>query len=393
MTPPGWPPRARRSPLAFVIALFGVLGALVLAGGLTALLAGRMVDVAADSAPTVPAAEAPAREAGELAAGLTHVHDGVTVDWSASAHDGSSLDPGQPVADAPGILLVETALGARTGTGTGMVLSPDGLAVTNYHVVEDSSEVHVVVADTGARHTATVLGRDAEHDIAVLDVEGVSDLPVASVSLDPVRRGETVAAVGNGGGQGHLTAVRGTVLGTDRSIMAAAEGTDQYARLSGLIQTDADVVPGYSGGPVVDDAGQVVGVTVAASDGTTADEVDGFAIPLEVAFDVADQVLSGEETDTVSIGADGALGIMVGADPDVGVVVMQVDAGSAAEQIGLVEGDVILEIEGRPVGDDASRMSRLVNDHNVGDRITVQWRTADGEVREAEAVLQPALVN
>ena len=82
MTPPGWPPRARRSPLAFVIALFGVLGALVLAGGLTALLAGRMVDVAADSAPTVPAAEAPAREAGELAAGLTHVHDGVAVDLS-----------------------------------------------------------------------------------------------------------------------------------------------------------------------------------------------------------------------------------------------------------------------------------------------------------------------
>ncbi|MCW1007250.1 PDZ domain-containing protein, partial [Streptococcus anginosus] len=63
----------------------------------------------------------------------------------------------------------------------------------------------------------------------------------------------------------------------------------------------------------------------------------------------------------MSIGADGALGIMVGADPDVGVVVMQVDAGSVAEQIGLVEGDVILEIEGRPVGDDASRMSRLVN--------------------------------
>ncbi|MFF5021640.1 S1C family serine protease [Micrococcus luteus] len=393
MTPPGWPPRARRSPLAFVIALFGALGALVLAGGLTALLAGRLVDVAADSAPTVSAAQAPAREAGELAAGLTHVHDGVAVDWAAPAHTGSALDPGQPVADAPGILLVETALGARTGTGTGMMLSPDGLAVTNYHVVEDSSEVHVVVADTGARHTATVLGRDAEHDIAVLDIEGVSDLPVASVSLDPVRRGDRVVAVGNGGGQGYLTAVRGTVLGTDRSIMAAAEGTDQYARLSGLIQTDADVVPGYSGGPVVDDDGQVVGVTVAASDGTTADEVDGFAIPLEVAFDVVDQVLSGEETDTVSIGADGALGIMVRADPDVGVVVMQVDAGSAAEQIGLVEGDVILEIEGQPVGDDASRMSRLVNDHNVGDRITVQWRTADGEVREAEAVLQPALVN
>lgn len=389
--PPGWPPRRRRSPLAVAISFFGVLGALVLAVGVTLLVAGRMVDVA--GAPGVSAAEAAPSDIGELAEDLAGAHAGVAVDWDAPAHAGTELDPGLVVEDAPGILLVETVLGRRMGTGTGMVLSPGGLAVTNYHVVEDSSEVFVVEADTGERHTATVLGRDAEHDIAVLDVHGVADLPVASVSLDAVARGDEVAAIGNGRGQGHLTAVRGTVLGTDRSIMAASEGSDEYSRLTGLIQTDADVVPGYSGGPVVDDDGQVVGVTVAASDGAGADEVDGFAIPLAVALGVVDQVLSGEETDTVSIGTDGALGVMVAADPEAGVVVMQVDAGSAAATIGLAPGDVVLAIDGESVDGNASRMSRLVNDHNVGDRITVTWRTQDGEVREAEAVLQEAVVN
>ena len=391
--PPGWPPRRRRSPLALAISFFGVLGALVLAVGVTLLVAGRMVDVAGAPDPVVSAREAAPQDAGALAQELAGAHEGVTVDWDAPAHAGSELDPGLAVDHAPGILLVETVLGQRMGTGTGMVLTPEGLALTNYHVVEDSSEVFVVEADTGERHTATVLGRDAEHDVAVLDVHGVSDLPVASVSLDPVRRGDEVAAVGNGRGQGHLTAVRGTVLGTDRSIMAASQGSDEYARLTGLIQTDADVVPGYSGGPVVDDDGQVVGVTVAASDGTGAQEVDGFAIPLGVALGVVDQVLSGEETDTVSIGADGALGVMVAADPEAGVVVMQVDADSAAEAIGLVPGDVVLAVDGQAVEGNASRMSRLVNDHNVGDRITVTWRTASGEVREAEAVLQEAVVN
>lgn len=391
--PPGWPPRRRRSPLALAISFFGVLGALVLAVGVTLLVAGRMVDVAGAPDPVVSAREAAPPDAGALAQELAGAHEGVAVDWDAPAHAGSELDPGLAVDHAPGILLVETVLGQRMGTGTGMVLTPEGLALTNYHVVEDSSEVFVVEADTGERHTATVLGRDAEHDVAVLDVHGVTDLPVASVSLDPVRRGDEVAAVGNGRGQGHLTAVRGTVLGTDRTIMAASQGSDEYARLTGLIQTDADVVPGYSGGPVVDDDGQVVGVTVAASDGTGAQEVDGFAIPLSVALGVVDQVLSGEETDTVSIGADGALGIMVAADPEAGVVVMQVDADSAAEAIGLVPGDVVLAVDGQAVEGNASRMSRLVNDHNVGDRITVTWRTASGEVREAEAVLQEAVVN
>lgn len=397
--PPGWPPRAarrRRAPLAAAITFFGVLGALVIAVGLSVLVAGRIVDVADAGAPSASgptAAAAPASaDADGLAASLEGLHGGVAVDWSAPVELREGLDEGVRVDDAPGVLLVDTVLGRLTGTGTGIVLSADGLAVTNYHVVEDSSQVFVTVADTGERHTATVLGRDAEHDIAVLQVEDAEDLPVASVSLDAPARGDVVAAVGNGRGQGHLTAVRGEVVGTSRSIMAANEGSDDYERLTGLVQSDADVVPGYSGGPLVDADGQVVAVTVAASDGGTTDEVDGYAIPLEVALGVVEQVLSGEETDTVSIGTDGALGIVVASGPD-GVAVLEVTAGSAGDRLGLVAGDVILEIEGQDVAGDAGDMSRLVNDHNVGDRIAVTWRTAAGEERTGEAVLQEALVH
>lgn len=395
--PSGWPPRPprrRRAPLAAAIAFFGVLGAVVLAVGLTLLVVGRIGAVAGGAGSSSPtAADAPAStDAAGLAARLDHAHAGIGVDWSAPAEAGEALDAGTRVDDAPGVLLVESTLGRYLGTGTGMVLTPDGLAVTNYHVVEDSTQVDVVVADTGRRHRATVLGRDAEHDIAVLDVAGAEDLTTVSVSADPVHRGETVAAVGNGGGQGYLTAVRGTVRGLDQSIYAASEGTDDYERLSGLVQSDADVVPGYSGGPLVDEEGQVVGVTVAASAGTTSKEVDGYAIPLSVAFAVVDQVLSGEESDTVSIGADGSLGIMVSGSGD-GVEVMAVDAGSAGERIGLRTGDVITAIDGEAVEGNASRMSRLVNDHNAGDQVTVSWRTADGAEREAVATLQEAKFN
>ncbi|TFH99922.1 serine protease, partial [Micrococcus flavus] len=317
--PPGWPqpPRPRRrSPVTVLISVLGVLGAVVLAAGLALLVAGRMGDVAARQGTEAAAPRASSEEVRALAAGLEGAHDGVAVDWDGAVGSGPDLAAGARVDDAPGVLLVETTLGTMMGTGTGIVLSEDGLAITNYHVVEDSSDVFVTVADTGRRYTATVLGRDAEHDIAVLDVEDAADLTTTSVSRQLPARGDQVAAVGNGSGQGHLTAVGGEVLRTDQSIMAATEGTDDFARLTGLIQTDADVVPGYSGGPLVDAEGQVVGVTVAASEGTTAEEVDGFAIPLDVAFDVVAQVLSGEETDTVSIGADGSLGIMVSGSGD-----------------------------------------------------------------------------
>lgn len=396
--PPGFPPRRRPSCARMLISAAGVVGALILAGGAATFA----VDELADRLRTEQQAEPGAAEASALpyegrdpedwVQALTEVHDGVVVDWDAPAHRGAGLDRGQTVMEAPGVLLVDTQLSGAMGTGTGIVLSADGLAITNYHVVEDSSRVQVTVADTGRRYTATVLGRDAENDVAVLQLQDAEGLQTASLAAEAPAPGDAVAAVGNGGGQGYLTSVRGEVLGLDRSIYAAPEGTEDYSRLTGLFQTDADVVPGYSGGPMVDADGQVVAVSVAASSGSTSREVDGFGIPLHVALGVVQQVLSGEETDTVSIGADGALGIMIAPGED-GVVVVEVEEGSSADRIGLRAGDVILAVDGYSVGTSASRLSRMVNDRNVGERITVTWRTADGEVREEEAVLQEAVVN
>lgn len=277
------------------------------------------------------------------------------------------------------------------GVGTGMVLNESGLAITNYHVVEDSSEVTVTVADTGKRYTAAVLGRDSQHDVAVLQLEDASDLPTVSIDTDPPSRGELTAAVGNGSGQGYLTAVTGEVTGLNRSILAGSEVPDDYSRLTGLIETEADVVPGYSGGPLVDADGQVVGVTTAASRGETTEEVDGYAIPITVALDVVDQVLSGEETETVSIGADGALGIIV-STVDGTARVEEVTEDSAAQKLGLRAGDTVLRVDGVEVSTAADLADR-VNAMNAGDTVTVEWRDTEGERRQGQAVLQEAIVN
>jgi S1-C subfamily serine protease len=386
-SPPGArPARRRRAGYRLVIAA-GFLAGTVLAGGVGLLIFDKIQDIVADQrAPTRPAAEGiPLEDSLHLS------HEGIQLDWDAGPLlDDAGLDRGRTVEDAPGVLMVDTRLMEGRGTGTGVVLSAGGLAITNYHVVENASQVTVTVADTGEVYPATVLGRDSLHDVAVLQIEDAPALETASINREVPDRGERSAAIGNGGGQGYLTAVTGEVTGLGESIVASSGVPDEVSRLTGLIETSADVVPGYSGGPLVDGDGQVVGITTAASQGTAAKEVDGYAIPVTTALDVVEQVLSGEESDTVSIGADGALGIVVATERD-RAVVKDVTPGSAAERLGLRTGDVVRSVDGQPVSS-ASELSRIVNDHNVGDVIGVEWTTTAGEELSGEATLQAAVV-
>ena len=368
----------------------GFLAGAILAGSVGTFAVQEIQD--AIEASESQAVTVPVTDGEEIASQLQLSHEGIRVDWEAGPQLSSAgLDEGHRVTRAPGVLLVDTLMMQGMGVGTGMVLNESGLAITNYHVVEDSSEVTVTVADTGKRYTAAVLGRDSKHDVAVLQLEDAAELSTVSIDTAPPRRGELTAAVGNGSGQGYLTAVTGEVTGLDRSILAGSEVPDDYSRLTGLIETEADVVPGYSGGPMVDADGQVVGVTTAASRGETTEEVDGYAIPITVALDVVDQVLSGEETETVSIGADGALGIIV-STVDGTARVEEVTEDSAAQKLGLRAGDTVLRVDGQEVAS-AADLADQVNAKNAGDTVTVEWRDSAGERRQGEAVLQEAIVN
>lgn len=384
------PPPPQRKGLRYrLIVVAGFLAGAILVGGVGTYAVQEIREAIEASQPRVAA---PVLNGEQIAAQLQRAHEGIQVDFGAEPLINSGgLDQGRRVDQAPGVILVDTMLIQGIGVGTGMVLSKDGLAVTNYHVVEDSSEVTVTIADTGRRYTAVVLGRDSKNDVAVLQLEDARDLTTVSIDTELPRRGDHTAAVGNGGGQGYLTAVTGEVTGLNRSIMAGSEVPDDYSRLTGLIETEADVVPGYSGGPLVDDDGQVVGVTTAASRGETTDEVDGYAIPITVALGVVEQVLTGTETETVSIGVDGALGIIV-STVDGAARIEEVTPGSAAERLGLVAGDVVLQVNGQPVTT-SKQLADLINDRNAGDSVTVEWRTESGQQRQGEAVLQEAIVN
>ena len=253
------------------------------------------------------------------------------------------VEAGVAISSAPGLVLVDTFQENGEGMGTGMVLSSTGEVLTNYHVVEGSERIQVKIAATGATVSADLVGRDSTRDVALLQLKDAGDVETVSVSQAAATLGETVYAVGNGNGQGFLTRLKGTVTAVNQSIDVSDVMFGSTSRLRGLIQTDADVIPGYSGGPLLDARGQVVGLTTAASAGP---QVDGFATPILSALDVVEQIRSGHEDENVRVGPKGALGVQVSSERRVqGAPVVGVTDGSPAAGAGIGEGDVITVIQ------------------------------------------------
>lgn len=303
----------------------------------------------------------------------------------------------------PSVVNIDTVVGYGVGeaAGTGIVLSSDGLVLTNHHVVEGATSITGTVVGTGTTYTATVLGYDPATDIAVLELTGASGLPVATVGdSSTLDLGEMVVGVGNAGGQGgDPTAVEGVVTALEQTITA----TDSYGAnaetLTGLIATDADVQAGQSGGPLVDGSGTVVGVDVAASVSYGGSSTDGYAIPIEDALGVAEQIVAGQSSSTVHIGGTPFLGVHLGmtfmpgfggqpgfAATAAGVAVAGVVEGSAAESSGLTSGDTITSIDGTQVRT-ADELTARIGEHSVGDRITIVWLDSLGAQHQATVQL------
>ena len=233
------------------------------------LLAGALVGLAATSASAAPLAAAASSPAG------LHAADVPQASWADQPWDvngngrASTRSSAAAAAQAEGVVLIDTELryaGAR-GAGTGIVLTSSGQIMTNYHVVEGTTSIAVTVASTGATYPATVVGHDQTHDVALLQLEDASGLDPIALDRDPVAVGDQVTAVGNAGGTGSLTAAEGNVTALNATVTTAAEGTVAAETLTGMIETDADVVAGDSGGPLFDAQGEVTGINTAGSSG------------------------------------------------------------------------------------------------------------------------------
>jgi serine protease Do len=262
---------------------------------------------------------------------------------------------------APSVVTVRTG----QGLGSGVVYKPD-VVVTNEHVVATSSEVTVTYAD-GTESGATVLARDRETDIAVLRTER-ADLTPARFTGELPDQGTWVLAIGSPLGlQNSVTA--GIVSGLNRSLPA------EDRALTDLIQTDAPISPGNSGGALVNTWGRVVGLNEAHVPPQAGAESLGFAIPAATATKVADQLLAGEGVVHVYLGV--SVGDLtpdirerLGVQAEGGALVLGVDPGSPADVAGIRPGDVIVRVGDVPVGD-VDALFTTIGGRDPGELVTI----------------------
>jgi S1-C subfamily serine protease len=284
-------------------------------------------------------------------------------------------------------IVSELYFGEGQAAGTGIVLTGDGTILTNNHVIEGATGIEVTDESTGATYSASVVGTDDTNDIAVLQLDDASGLATATLEQsEELAVGDQVTAVGNAEGTGTLVAATGTVTDLDESITVGDELTGDAEELDGLIEVDADVVSGDSGGPLLDDEGDVAGIVTAASSGTSV--VTGYAIDIDEALAIWQTVEAGEDTETVEIGLPAFLGILLGsATPtSVGVRVSGVIDGTPAAEAGLGTGDVITAIDGVDVSG-SDELSAILAKHEPGDWVSLSFTDSGGVAHGATVTL------
>jgi S1-C subfamily serine protease len=338
----------------------------------------------------------------------------------------------------PGLVVISTTqqYNSVAAAGTGMVIGSGGLVLTNNHVIAAATKITVTSIATGKSYPATVAGYDKSADIAVLRLRGASGLPAVPLgSSTAVRAGEQVVALGNAEGQGTIIPAAGTVTAIGQTITAADQGgTASSETLHGMIQTNAHIVAGDSGGPLANSAGQVIGMNTAGNTvSLTEQQVTGFAIPISTALAIARQITAGHPSTAVTIGYPPFLGIFTGAgtsaDPQIqaqqqqassgfgggfggfggfngfasppsapacytsntslavpasiapassGTLIDGVICGSPAATAGITAGSVITAINGQPAGS-PSQVTSTLGRERPGATLSLTWVTPAGQ--------------
>jgi S1-C subfamily serine protease len=291
----------------------------------------------------------------------------------------------------PAVARVDTRVDYQQayGIGTGIVLSPSGEVLTNYHVVQGANAINATV--NGQSYGADLVGYDREHDIALLQLRGAQGLPTATIGdSNALAPGDPVVALGNAqGSNAPLTQEVGTVTAFGRSVNAEDELTGSSDEINGLIEFAAPVRAGDSGGPVINGAGQVVAMTTAASvNFRMGPGGKGFAIPINDAMAIAGQIRSRTPSDSVHVGAPTMLGVGVRSAPRQGggVIIQDVMRGGPADAAGLVPGDLLTTLDGTAL-DSARTLTLILDRHYPGDVIDITWLDATGTQRNGKATL------
>jgi S1-C subfamily serine protease len=330
----------------------------------------------------------------------------------------------------PGLVDIMSNLkyNGETAEGTGMIISTSGLVLTNNHVIDQATSVsaNLVSSSNKSSYTAKVLGYDAADDVALLKLQGASGLtPVHFGNSSQVRLGTPVLALGNAEGHGGTTPAQGIINALDRSIQASDEGSNSTENLHHMLQTNARIEQGDSGGALANNAGQVIGMITAANTSTPGQSSSsggtlGFAIPINSALAIARQIASGQPSATVHIGLPGFLGVEVATSDSsnpqqqaadeaqagrngrtgagvnscstsnqqfgvparvapiaAGALIVGVLCNSAADAAGMVPGDVITSVDRQPISTPGS-LTTIAGKYHPGDVVSVLWVSRNG---------------
>jgi S1-C subfamily serine protease len=298
--------------------------------------------------------------------------------------------------------VLTTSVTGRTAqaAGTGMILTSDGEILTNNHVVQSSTSITVTIPGHSGTYNATVLGVDPSADVALIKVNGLSGLPTVPLAdSSTLSVGQPVVAMGNAGGAGGAPSVTtGQITALDQTITASSDGGPSE-QLSGLIQSDATIQPGDSGGALANSAGQVIGmITAGEATGFRQSSTNvGYAITASDAINVVNEIRAGHASSSIFIGPTGHLGISVqdidprtasrlGLSQTSGALVTGVESGSPAEKIGITANSVITSIDGTAISS-ASDLTPAIQGHKPGEKIKVTWTDQSGTSHTATATL------
>ncbi|MFZ1655145.1 MAG: trypsin-like peptidase domain-containing protein [Candidatus Moraniibacteriota bacterium] len=297
-------------------------------------------------------------------------------------------NPSDPADDGSGASTKQTV-----GNGSGFLVSSDGYIVTNKHVVSDAKAEYTVITSDKKEYPATVLALDPVNDVAVIKVNGDAFPALLLGDSDTIRVGQTAIAIGNPLGEFANSVSRGIISGLKRQVTAGVTfGQEEVLR--DIIQTDAAINPGNSGGPLLNLAGEVIGVNVAVAQGA---ENIGFAIPVNQIKRAVDEVKRTGKIAVPYLGVryillDEGIAKAAGLPVTYGALIQRgqtitdlaVVPGSPADKAGLLENDIILEIDGKKI-DSEHPLANIIGSHQVGDTVELKiLHQGDEETRSVK---------